>query len=77
MTRNTEKRVEVAFPIEDPVLKKQIMNIVNIMFNDNVKSRKINEKGDYEKVIRDGDLIDSQNYFMHMISEKLKKKNKK
>jgi polyphosphate kinase len=35
------------------------------MLNDNVKARKINDKGDYEKVIRGVDLIDSQNYFMH------------
>jgi len=65
MTRNTEKRVEVTFPIEKPVLKKKIMHILNIMLNDNVKARKINDKGEYEKVIRSIDLIDSQNYFMH------------
>lgn len=65
MTRNTEKRVEVAFPIEDLTLKKQIMHMLNIMFNDNVKARKINEKGDYEKITDGDDLIDSQKYFMH------------
>lgn len=65
MTRNTEKRVELAFPIEKPILKKQLMNILNIMLNDNVKARKINEKGEYERVIRSIDLIDSQIYFMN------------
>jgi polyphosphate kinase len=65
MTRNTEKRVEIAFPIEKSVLKKRIMSILNIMLNDNLKARRINEKGDYEKIIRGVDLIDSQNYFMH------------
>ena len=65
MTRNTEKRVEVTFPIEKPVLKKKIMHILNIMLNDNVKARKIGDKGEYEKVIRSIDLLDSQNYFMH------------
>ena len=65
MTRNTEKRVEVTFPIEKLVLKKKIMHILDIMLNDNVKARKINDKGEYEKVIRSLDLIDSQNYFMH------------
>ena len=64
MTRNTEKRVEIAVPIEKPVLKKQIMDIMNIMLKDNVKARKINDQGDYERVIRSIDLIDSQNYFM-------------
>ncbi len=65
MARNTEKRVEVAFPIENMVLKKKIMHMLDIMLKDNVKARKINDKGDYEKVIRRVDLIDSQNYFMH------------
>lgn len=65
MTRNTEKRVEIAFPIERSVLKKRIMSILNIMLNDNLKARRINSKGDYEKIIRGVDLIDSQNYFMH------------
>jgi polyphosphate kinase len=65
MTRNTEKRVELTFPIEKPILKKQIMNIIDTMLNDNVKARKINDKGEYEKVIRSIDLIDSQIYFMN------------
>ena len=41
------------------------MHMLNIMLNDNVKARKINDKGEYEKVIRTVNLIDSQNYFMH------------
>ena len=65
MTRNTEKRVEVASPIVNPILKKKILSMLNIMLNDNVKARKINDKGDYEKVIRGPDLINSQNYLMH------------
>jgi polyphosphate kinase len=65
MTRNTEKRVEVASPIVNPILKKKILSMLNIMLNDNVKARKINNKGDYEKVIRGVDLIDSQKYFMY------------
>lgn len=66
MTRNTEKRVEVAFPVDNPVLKKEIMNMLDIMLRDNVKARKINDKGDYERITREGELIDSQKYFMQM-----------
>jgi polyphosphate kinase len=65
MVRNTEKRVEVAFPIENPILKKKIMHMLNIQLKDNVKARKINDKGDYEKISIGDELIDSQNYFMH------------
>lgn len=66
MTRNTEKRVEIAFPVDDPVLKKQIMDMVEIMLSDNVKARKINDKGDYERITPAGDLMNSQRYFMQM-----------
>jgi polyphosphate kinase len=65
MTRNTEKRVEIAFPIKSPSLQLKIEHMLDIMFNDNVKARTINDKGEYEKVIRSINLIDSQNYFMH------------
>jgi len=65
MVRNTEKRVELAFPIENPILKKKIIHMLNIQLKDNVKARKINDKGDYEKISRMDELIDSQNYFMH------------
>ena len=34
------------------------------MLNNDVKARKINDKGDYEKIIKGVNLIDSQNYFM-------------
>ena len=56
MTRNTEKRVELSFPIEKPILKKQLMKIIDTMLNDNVKARKINDKGEFEKVIRSIDI---------------------
>ncbi|MGN1417591.1 MAG: polyphosphate kinase 1 [Oscillospiraceae bacterium] len=39
MTRNTLRRVEVAAPVNDPVIKKRILNIFDIMLADNVKSR--------------------------------------
>jgi len=42
MTRNIENRVEVAVPIYDTVLKKEIQDVFEIAWNDNVKARKIN-----------------------------------
>lgn len=64
MTRNTEKRVEIAFPVENKVLKERIMFMLNIMLKDNFKARKINDKGDYEKIEVEDGVIDSQKYFM-------------
>lgn len=77
MTRNTENRVEIAFPVENKVLNKKIIHILDIMLKDNVKARKINDKGEYEKVIRSIDLIDSQNFFMNenfsLVAEEIEK----
>ena len=42
MTRNIENRVEVATPIYDPNLQKQITDVFDITWNDNVKARRIN-----------------------------------
>ena len=43
MTRNIEKRVEVACPIYSEDLKKQILDTLEISNNDNVKTRIIND----------------------------------
>ena len=42
MTRNLDNRVEVTCPIYQPELKKELFDIFNIYWNDNVKSRYVN-----------------------------------
>ena len=42
MTRSLENRVEVTCPIIDKKLKKEILDIFNMYWNDNVKSRLVN-----------------------------------
>jgi len=64
MTRNMKKRVEIAFPIYDIILKKKIQKMLDIMFKDNVKARKINNIGEYEKISFSSELVDSQDYFL-------------
>ena len=39
MERNVDHRVEVACPIYDPALKRQLMDVLDILWNDNVKAR--------------------------------------
>lgn len=39
MSRNLDRRIETAFPIYDPALKKEVKDIFEIQFNDNVKAR--------------------------------------
>ena len=50
MTRNIENRVEVATPIYDKLLKRQINDVFDISWNDNVKSRFVNSsKSNFKK----------------------------
>lgn len=42
MTRNIDHRVEVGVPIHDPLLKQQIIDILNLQLSDNTKARRIN-----------------------------------
>lgn len=43
MARNLDHRVEVGFPILDPLVKSEIRDIINIQLRDNSKAREINQ----------------------------------
>jgi polyphosphate kinase len=43
MERNLSRRFEVAFPILDPQLRQEVIDILNIQWKDNVKARTINK----------------------------------
>ena len=60
MTRNLERRVEVAAPIRDEKLKARIMNLLDLEFSDNVKAKRLLSDGEYEPVKNDKPPIDSQ-----------------
>ncbi len=53
MTRNLDHRVEVACPVYDPDLQKEIKDFLDIQFRDNVKARHINDQQD-NQYIRNG-----------------------
>jgi polyphosphate kinase len=44
MERNLDRRVEVAFPIYDPVLQQQVIDTMAMQIRDNVKARVLDEK---------------------------------
>jgi polyphosphate kinase len=52
MQRNLNRRIEVLLPIEQEEGKKQIFEILRIMFSDNVKARVLNSDGSYVKSVR-------------------------
>ena len=52
MTRNIESRIEVATPIYDPRIKKKIIDIFDIQFQDTVKARVIDKDMSNQYVAR-------------------------
>jgi polyphosphate kinase len=50
MTRNLDRRVEIAVPIYDTNIKKELKTMLKIQMRDNVKSRIINEEQDNKYV---------------------------
>lgn len=66
MTRNTEHRVEIAYPILDPDLRRRIADDVQVQLDDNVKARILQSDGTYARVpVEPGaPLVNAQEFFM-------------
>jgi len=65
MTRNMEKRVEIACPILDDQVKQRINEMLEVQFNDNVKARVLQNDGHYAKRSGSGyTAVDAQKYLM-------------
>ena len=62
MTRNTEHRVEIAYPVLDPTCRALVLQYMNIQLADNVKARALTSEGTWEKVAREegAPLVDAQ-----------------
>lgn len=64
MPRNLDKRVEILFPVEDPVLQEEIHNILDIQLADTKKAHLLMPDGTYVKVDQRGKTpLNSQMYF--------------
>ncbi len=68
MTRNTDKRLEIAAPVLDSDIENKIIDILNLMFSDNVKARWLGNDGKYRRVESDGEQIDAQNTLLIIAS---------
>ena len=66
MPRNLDRRVELMVPIAEPRLKDCLKNILNIYWQDNVKSRRLLADGSYERLqpIEGEPEFNAQNYFL-------------
>ena len=49
MTRNTEKRIEIACPVSDPAVVARVHEILDLALRDNTKARIHNVHGDLVK----------------------------
>lgn len=50
MTRNTERRVEIAFPVLDDNCKEIVRHFIDLQLSDNVKARQLNSEGAWEHI---------------------------
>lgn len=64
MTRNTEKRVEVAVPLYDSTIKTQMNHYLAVLLNDNVKARVMKSDGTYAQKEVQEPLCNAQEIFM-------------
>ena len=60
MTRNTQRRVEVAVPILDPDVREKIRKILETCLRDTAKARQLLPDGTYAPVPHTGEPLDSQ-----------------
>ena len=71
MPRNLDKRVEIVFPVEDPSVKAEVMHILHVQMEDNVKAHILQPDGTYTKVDKRGkNLICAQDLFCQEATEK-------
>ena len=52
MTRNTEHRVEIAYPVLDATCRAMVQSYMRAQLDDNVKARELSSEGTWEKIPR-------------------------
>ncbi|HMR84037.1 MAG TPA: polyphosphate kinase 1, partial [Niabella sp.] len=71
MIRNIEHRVEATCPVKSEVLKKELIDILNIQLKDNSKARILNNKLDNEYVKRKNNkIVRSQEEIYNYLADK-------
>ena len=55
MTRNTERRVEIAFPVKDAACAELVRHFIKLQLSDNVKARQLDENGLWQPVANAGE----------------------
>lgn len=62
MTRNTERRVEIAYPVFDPTCREIVKHFMALQHADNVKARRLDRNGEWRRVpVSEGEMpVNSQ-----------------
>ena len=68
MTRNTNKRVELATPVLDEGIRDKIYAMLEVMLADNVKGRELHADGCYYPIDAGDEKINSQETFLKTIA---------
>ena len=79
MPRNLDYRVEVAVPLLNPIIKRQLLTVLNIKFSDNVKARILDNALSNQYVARGKTPIRSQvaiYHYLHDLAQVKKKETK-
>ena len=50
MTRNTERRVEIAYPVRDPACSEIVRHFIKLQLSDNVKARQLTSEGTWARI---------------------------
>ena len=72
MNRNIYTRIEVCFPVYDEAIKNELLQILELQFNDNVQAVWIDDKLNNIPVVRkeNGQFINSQQAIYNLLKEK-------
>ena len=49
MPRNLDRRIELLFPVEHPGCRRKVLDVLDAMFQDNVKARRLQSDGTYKR----------------------------
>ena len=64
MTRNTERRVEIAVPIMDPKLRSALCGYLDLCLSDNTKARRMDKNGKYHHIHDEKPEVSCQDVLM-------------
>ena len=72
MPRNLHRRVEIAFPISAPLMKKHVAEILETHWKDNTKAKRMSSDGLYHSISAEGPRFDSQEAFVREATRRRK-----